>query len=45
MFPTGAPKGVPDMLLQSGCPDCIVIKGDDIVNSLILLSKENTGTD
>ncbi len=42
MFPTDAPAGKPVLLLQSGCPDCIVVKEKDRdTYSVILLSKEN----
>lgn len=27
-------------LLQSGCPDCIVMQSDDLMSGLILLSKD-----
>ncbi|XP_035799328.1 uncharacterized protein LOC111588782 isoform X1 [Amphiprion ocellaris] len=39
-----APTGEADVLLQTGCPDCLVVKGVDILNTLTLFSKDNRGT-
>lgn len=36
---TDALKGKPEMILQTGCSDCMVIKSDDDLPLLILLSK------
>ncbi|XP_073324056.1 uncharacterized protein [Pagrus major] len=38
------PTGKPDVLLNSGCPDCIVVKGDDSFNIMVLLSRRKTLT-
>lgn len=43
MCPSDAPTGKPDVLLQSGCPDCMIIKGEDVIDLAMLLSKENRG--
>ncbi|XP_042360993.1 uncharacterized protein LOC121956694 [Plectropomus leopardus] len=42
-----APFGEPDGLLQSSCPDCIVIKsyGDDFINTFMLLSRRENVSD
>ncbi|KAL3058276.1 hypothetical protein OYC64_010450 [Pagothenia borchgrevinki] len=34
-----AADGDPDLLLQTGCSDCIVSKGDSVVNLLVLFSR------
>ncbi|KAK5872129.1 hypothetical protein PBY51_012857 [Eleginops maclovinus] len=39
-----ASYGVPDVLLQTGCPDCIVTKGADVLNLLTLLSRRKNIT-
>ncbi|KAK2861820.1 hypothetical protein Q5P01_001353 [Channa striata] len=39
-----APTGDPDVLLQSGCPDCLVVKMDDSHNLFLLLSKRQNVT-
>lgn len=36
---TDAIKGKPEMILQTGCSDCMVLKSDDDLPLLILLSK------
>lgn len=36
-------SGDKDVLLQTGCPDCIVTKGDDTVETFLIFSKENRG--
>lgn len=33
-------SGDQDVLLQTGCPDCIVTKGNDTVELILLFSKE-----
>ncbi|XP_038551734.1 uncharacterized protein LOC119885660 [Micropterus salmoides] len=38
------PSGEPDVLLQSGCPDCIVVKDTDIIDTLMLYSRRKTVT-
>ncbi|GLD63038.1 uncharacterized protein AKAME5_001469200 [Lates japonicus] len=38
-----APTNVQNVLLQSGCPDCLVMKGWTTINTLMLYSKENRG--
>lgn len=43
MCPSDVPTGKPDVLLQSGCPDCMNIKGDGVIDVFMLLSKENRG--
>ncbi|XP_026163390.1 uncharacterized protein LOC113130762 [Mastacembelus armatus] len=40
-----APTGNPDVLLQSGCPDCIILKAVDIINTLMVFSRRKTLTD
>ncbi|XP_029007509.1 uncharacterized protein LOC114856060 [Betta splendens] len=40
-----APTGEPDTLLHTGCPDCLVIKGNDDINLLMYLSRRKTVTD
>lgn len=37
MIPTDATADKPDVLLQTGCPDCLVAKED--LNILLLFSK------
>nr|XP_046239085.1 uncharacterized protein LOC124056047 [Scatophagus argus] len=37
-----APTGDPDVLLQTGCPDCMVLKGVDVISTFLLLSKRKT---
>ncbi|KAF7207539.1 uncharacterized protein [Nothobranchius furzeri] len=39
------PTGDADVMLYTSCPDCIVIKSNDIVDSLILLSRRKTISD
>ncbi|XP_040890803.1 uncharacterized protein LOC121179816 [Toxotes jaculatrix] len=39
-----APTGEPDVMLHSSCPDCYVIKGDDVVETLMLFSRRQTVT-
>ncbi|XP_038551733.1 uncharacterized protein LOC119885659 isoform X2 [Micropterus salmoides] len=39
-----APTGSPDVMLQSGCPDCIVAKTDDIINTFVLFSRRKIVT-
>lgn len=43
MCPTDAPTGKPDEVLQSGCSDCMVLKGNSILSTVMLISKENRG--
>lgn len=40
MFPTDNPTGDPDVLLHTSCHDCLAAKTDDVINSLVLLSKK-----
>lgn len=40
MYLTDAPTGKTKVLLQTGCTDCIVMKDDDDVSFVMLLSKE-----
>ncbi|XP_023155117.1 uncharacterized protein LOC111588782 isoform X2 [Amphiprion ocellaris] len=37
-----APTGEADVLLQTGCPDCLVVKGVDILNTLTLFSRRKS---
>ncbi|KAI9548907.1 hypothetical protein NQZ68_003441 [Dissostichus eleginoides] len=39
-----AADGDPDLLLQTGCSDCIVTKGDSVVNLLVLFSRRTNIT-
>ncbi|XP_017264060.1 uncharacterized protein LOC108231492 isoform X2 [Kryptolebias marmoratus] len=39
------PTGEPDVLLHTSCQDCIVIKQNDFIDSLVLLSRRPTVTD
>ncbi|XP_029007508.1 uncharacterized protein LOC114856059 [Betta splendens] len=40
-----SPTGEPDTLLHTGCPDCLVIKGNDGINLLMYFSRRKTVTD
>lgn len=42
---TDAPTGDPDILLQTSCPDCIVVKSNDLIDTLLLLSKKSRWTE
>ncbi|XP_008278517.1 uncharacterized protein LOC103356215 [Stegastes partitus] len=37
-----APIGQADVMLQTGCPDCLVVKGSDFMNTLTLFSKRKS---
>ncbi|XP_012709330.3 uncharacterized protein LOC105918728 [Fundulus heteroclitus] len=37
-----AATGSPDILLQTSCSDCIVVKSTDVLNTLLLLSRRTT---
>ncbi|KAE8298299.1 hypothetical protein D5F01_LYC02793 [Larimichthys crocea] len=39
-----APYGDADLVLQSGCPDCMVLLGDSVLNTTILFSRRKTVT-
>ncbi|KAM3620651.1 uncharacterized protein V6R79_000054 [Siganus canaliculatus] len=39
------PSDETDVLLQTGCPDCLVIKTTDTINALLLLSRRQTVTE
>lgn len=39
VFPTDTPADDPDVLLQTDCPDCLVVKEE--MNILLLFSKTN----
>lgn len=41
MFSTDLPVGEADVLLQTGCPDCIVEKMNDEVKMIVFYSKDN----
>ncbi|XP_055365229.1 uncharacterized protein LOC129604179 isoform X2 [Betta splendens] len=38
------PTGDPDVLLHSGCPDCLVVRKEDTVNLLLLISRRKNVT-
>ncbi|XP_054906329.1 uncharacterized protein LOC129372826 [Poeciliopsis prolifica] len=40
-----APVGEPDVLLQTSCSDCIVVKSIDTLNNILLLSRRTTVTE
>ncbi|CAG5978896.1 uncharacterized protein ACNS7B_005593 [Menidia menidia] len=39
------PTGSPNVLLQTSCPDCIVVQSEDTIGTLVLLSKRNAITE
>ncbi|XP_037534760.1 uncharacterized protein LOC119411880 [Nematolebias whitei] len=39
-----APTGDPDVLLHTSCHDCLAVKTDDVIDSLVLLSRRSTVT-
>ncbi|XP_047440197.1 uncharacterized protein LOC125007414 isoform X1 [Mugil cephalus] len=42
---TGIPTGDPDVLLHTSCPDCIVVKSSDVIDSIFFLSRRKVITD
>ncbi|XP_024124895.1 uncharacterized protein LOC112144552 [Oryzias melastigma] len=40
-----SPTGDPDVFLQTSCPDCIVVKSNDYIGTLLLLSKRKSVSD
>ncbi|XP_026205312.1 uncharacterized protein LOC113155049 [Anabas testudineus] len=39
-----SPNGESEVLLQTGCADCIVVKGEEAINTLLLFSRRKTAT-
>lgn len=40
MSPSDTPTSGPEVLLLSGCPDCLVVRRNNTINGLLLISKE-----
>ncbi|XP_061584411.1 uncharacterized protein LOC133449290 [Cololabis saira] len=40
-----APTGEPDIVLQTSCPDCLVVKSADVLDTVVFLSRRSVVTD